>query len=75
MKKITIYIDGNPVEVSQDNYIKAKTRQLVEFGYTTLTEEITAIALNNAIESMSNPKAVFDEHAVITAFILQDIKP
>ena len=65
----------NPVEVSQDNYIKAKTRQLVEFGYSTLTEDVTAIALKNAIESMSNSDMILGEHGVIQAFILDDIKP
>ena len=36
---INVNIDGRRATVAAAHYIKAKTKQLREFGYTTLTEE------------------------------------
>lgn len=39
MKYVKVKIDGRPaVEVPSSAYVRAKTKQLIEFGYPTLTE-------------------------------------
>lgn len=38
--------DEEPIVVKTVAYIKAKTKDLIEFGYTTLTEEDVEVQLN-----------------------------
>lgn len=38
--------DEQPVSVKTKDYVKAKTRDLIEFGYSTLTEEDVEVQLN-----------------------------
>jgi hypothetical protein len=39
IETITIQVNGLIKRVSLDDYVRAKTKSLIEFGYTTLTED------------------------------------
>lgn len=63
---IKVCIDGKKMTVPKKQYIKAKTKSLKEFGYTNLTEDETAKALEEAISG--NAKSV------ISMFIESDLE-
>jgi len=44
-ENINVNIDGRKGVVSSCHYIKAKTKQLREFGYSTLTEDEVKVQL------------------------------
>ena len=49
MGTVTIQVDGNNKTVSRADYIKAKTKTLLEFGYSTLTEDEVSKQLDNVL--------------------------
>lgn len=63
--KIWIDIGGKEVQVLKEAYVDAKTKMLVEFGYSTLTKERVAAALEEAINGQKGD--------VITEFIKSDL--
>lgn len=65
MDTIRIDIDGDIRTVLKSGYIKAKTKMLQEFGYTTLTEK----EVEDGLEKALNGNA--DE--VISMFIESDL--
>lgn len=64
-KLITIRVDGKTKTVDRNDYIKGKTAQLREFGYTTLTEDEVRRQLNNVYDGTPRD--------VIGLFIERDI--
>jgi len=46
---IWISLDGHKKEVPKSAYITAKTKSLIEFGYTTLTEDEVSKGLDKAL--------------------------
>lgn len=65
MNTIWIEVDGRKKEVTKKHYIEAKTKQLYEFGYTSLTIEATAAALEKALAGKADD--------VISMFIDSDL--
>lgn len=47
--QILLPFDNEPVVVAKTDYIKAKTKDLIEFGYTTLTEQDVADQLEKIL--------------------------
>lgn len=61
--------DEQPVVVKTKDYIKAKTRDLKEFGYGTLTEEHVTVQLNLILANRKEDLSVigrFMEDEIIT---------
>lgn len=63
--KIKVDLDGKILTVTKEQYIKAKTKDLREFGYVNLTEE----DVSNQVENVING----EELNVIGMFIEKDI--
>jgi hypothetical protein len=63
---IRIKIDDSKRSVYKKDYIKAKTKQLQEFGYASLTEKETEEQLNKALKGDT-------DLTVIGMFIKEDI--
>lgn len=51
---IRITLDGETRSVYAEDYIKAKTKQLQEFGYTNLTEETVRKQLTKVLAKDKN---------------------
>lgn len=69
MSNIKVKVDGQWATVPRAAYIKAKTKQLREFGYPTLTEKAVADQLDLVLAG----KKVGTGLDVIGAFIEGDI--
>ncbi len=65
MELIKIDLDGKIVTVSKQDYIKAKTGDLRNYGYETLTEEEVSMQLDRILKG--------EELNVIGMFIEKDI--
>lgn len=72
LKHIDITIDGNPMRVQICDYVRAKTKQLVEFGYGSLTEEQVKADLKLVLTNIKTPE-VSQTPNVIAAFIHDDL--
>ena len=48
-KTIIILKEGTPIEVNKADYIRLKTRVLIDFGYNTLTEREVEQSVNRVI--------------------------
>jgi len=66
LKYINIEINYKPVKVQVADYVTAKTKDLIEFGYSTLTEE----QVLNSVRRILNKEKLVD---VIDHFIKDDI--
>ena len=66
-KEIKIKVEGKTVIVSRANYVKAKTKQLQEFGYETLTEK----NVEDQIEAIKAKKK-FGEGLTVIGMFMQD---
>ncbi len=66
LKYININIDGKTIKVQACDYIEAKTKDLVAFGYSTLTEE----QVTNSLRRILNKEKLVD---VIDHFMKDDI--
>lgn len=62
---LKIDLDGNVVTVSKEKYVAAKTKDLVEYGYATLTEEEVSKQVDNVLSGA--------ELSIIGMFIEKDI--
>ena len=65
MSEITLDLDGRIVTVTKEKYIKAKTKDLREFGYTNLTEEEVRVQLEKILKG--------EELDIIGMFMEKDI--
>lgn len=72
LKYIDITIDGNPMRVQICDYVRAKTKQLVEFGYKSLTEEQVRKDMQLVLNNIKTPE-VSQTPNVIAAFIYEDL--
>jgi hypothetical protein len=63
---INIDLDGKTVNVQVCDYVSAKTKDLIEFGYSTLTEE----AVTKSVRRIVNGEKATD---IIDHFIKSDI--
>jgi hypothetical protein len=66
LKYITIKINYEPVKVQVGDYVEAKTKDLIAFGYSTLTEE----SVLNSVRRILNKEKLVD---VIDHFVKDDI--
>jgi hypothetical protein len=66
VKPLRVKIEGHPMrEVPRDAYVKAKTKQLREFGYSGLTEE----HVNEQVDAVLSKKEFGDGLTVIGKFM------
>lgn len=69
MKNLTIELDGRRMVVPRAAYVKAKTRQLKEFGYGTLTEE----GVDEQVTAVLEKKKLLNGLTVIGGFMQDEI--
>lgn len=62
---VKLNLDGKKISAARDVYIKQKTKQLREFGYSSLTEKEVTEALDKAISGKAED--------VISMFIESDL--
>lgn len=68
---LNIELDGMKRNVPRDAYVKAKTKQLVEFGYEGLTEaEVDA-----QVSALLEGKTLANGLTVIGGFMQNEVKP
>jgi len=66
LRYIKVKINYEPVSVQVADYVTAKTKDLIEFGYSTLTEE----SVLNSVKRILNKEKPID---IIDHFIKDDI--
>jgi len=66
LRYIKVKINYEPVSVQVSDYVTAKTKDLIEFGYSTLTEE----SVLNSVRRILNKEKLID---VIDHFVKDDI--
>lgn len=62
---IWIHVEGTAKQVLKADYVKAKTKDLIQFGYTSLSEKEVSDALERALARKGND--------VITKFVEADL--
>jgi hypothetical protein len=66
LKNMKISLNGKTIEVNIGDYVEAKTKDLIAFGYSTLTEE----SVLNSVRRILNKEKLVD---VIDRFVEDDI--